>query len=586
MAVYHMGPQDVRDCEQCPFGGPRVGVKGDPESPIVFVAESPGQQELKEGVPLIGPSGKLFHQFVPNDDKVYILNAMQCHPRKRRSLSAAKNEALTNEAARVCRPRLIEQIQAHPRRLVVAMGNAAMRSLTGDYSLKITQARGQLIPAPELSELGILPIIHTAALLRGTGSLAQWRRDVDYALHMGWGGEPRKHLQAEVEYVSERSPDLPLVLEYLASQKELTADIETSDLHPLRGYILSVGITIDSDPGHGYCFHPNLLPMLKPLFESPDIKWCWHNGKFDVRWLRLRGIDARVDDDTMLMSYALDESSGIHGLEVVAKDLLGAPDYKHMLKPWLPNKKTSYAEVPYDVLGKYQAIDTSSTSQIRRVLQRKLAGESESERLYKGVLIPASEMLSRVEDNGFYIDPERLKANGEYYQVQLQEAMETLNSIAKRALGKEVHFLPSSPIQVAQILFDEMKFPRIKKNSTDASVIATLQERFGNNDFFQSLLDYRKASKMYGTYVKGMSTHICDDGRIHPTYKIHGTRTGRLSCSDPNLQNIPRDPRMKSQFAAAPGHYLIEMDLSQARVARTGMRLGGSEDGRGLLLWW
>ena len=554
-------------CEKCPFGGPRVGSKGDPKAPIVFVAESPGNEELKAGIPLIGPSGRLFHQYVPDDDSIYILNALQCFPRKRNSLSPQKMDRLLNQAVSVCRDRLLSQVQAHPRRLIVAMGNAAQRSLTGDYSLKIMTTRGTLIES-DMAELGIYPILHVAALMHGTGNLNQWRRDVEYALYLGNGGKPREHLQAQTKFVGEDTllSERHKIYGELSREPELTGDIETSDLHPLRGYILSVGVTPDSKPDVSYCFHPSILQEIKPLLENTSIRWNWHNGKFDVRWLRLQGIDARVDDDTMLMSYTLDESTGIHDLETIGKDLLHAPDYKDMLKPWLPNKKTSYANVPYDILGKYQGIDTSTTAQLRPILRQSISRNEDLNGLYHNVLIPASEMLSYVEDNGFYVDKERLEMNSVYYQEALDKSSQNMNVLVREATGRDVSFNPSSTSQVAGILYNVLGFPKLKRNSTDVATINRLQERFGNNAFFQGLLDHRKAVKMYGTYVKGLSKHICYDGRIHPTYKIHGTRTGRLACSDPNLQNIPRDARMKSQFAAAPGNYLIEVDLSQAEL--------------------
>ncbi|MEE8598932.1 MAG: uracil-DNA glycosylase family protein, partial [Dehalococcoidales bacterium] len=241
-------------CEGCPFRGPKVGSKGNPEAPLVWVAESPGGQEVREGVPLIGPSGKIFHQFVPDNDDIYVLNAMECHP-----LQSFKNEKNMNHAAMCCHDRLIDKITAHPRRLVVAMGNPAVRSLTGDYSRKITKIRGRLIESP-LAELGIMPVVHIAALMKGTGSFRQWREDILYALELGTGGSPREHIPAEVIvipdwYTQEKIDDL-----FAHMDTTLTGDIETTGLDHIRDRILSVGVTPDNDKGISYCFYPRHFP--------------------------------------------------------------------------------------------------------------------------------------------------------------------------------------------------------------------------------------------------------------------------------------------------------------------------------------
>ena len=159
-------PQE--SCEGCPFGGPKVGSKGNPEATIVAIAESPGREEVKEGSPLVGPSGGILHRYMPDNDEVYYLNAMECSPRK-----SLKNPTTLAQGARACHERLIGKIRAHPRRLIVAFGNPAVWSLTGNYGYKITQIRGRLIDSP-FAELGIMPIVHPAALMKGAGNFRQF----------------------------------------------------------------------------------------------------------------------------------------------------------------------------------------------------------------------------------------------------------------------------------------------------------------------------------------------------------------------------------------------------------------------------
>jgi len=543
-------------CIGCPFRGPKVGSKGDPKSPIVFVAESPGAQEVKEGEPLIGPSGKIFHQFVPKNAG-YILNAMECYP-----LPALKNEKSMNTAAGCCRDRLIEKVSAHPRRVIVAMGNAAVRSLTGNWGLKITQVRGKLIPSP-LAEVGILPVVHVAALMRGGGSFRQWKQDIQYGVELGAGGSPHIHIPADVQIIPDDADAAYIKFlfdQLLWNSNELTCDIETTGLHHIHDSILSLGITPSNDPAISYCFYPKHLRLLKKYLESPHIRWTWHNGKFDIKFLARRGIRARVDDDTMLLSYALDEEGGVHSLEAVASDVLGAPDYKYMIKPWLPNKESSYELVPPQVLAEYQAIDTANTAQLLPILRARVRSDSSLEKLYTQTLIPASAMLAQVETNGICTDPQRLDENEVFFQGMRAEVAEEINELVGYSINA------GSPQQVSELLYRRYKFPNRFKGSTDADALDWLQKKT-EHPIFELILKHRKAVKMYGTYVKGLRVHVDPlTNRVHATFLLHGTRTGRLAARQPNMQNPPRLAQIRGTFVAAPGYELVEVDLSQAEL--------------------
>ncbi|MEE8598943.1 MAG: DNA polymerase [Dehalococcoidales bacterium] len=543
-------------CIGCPFGGPKVGSKGDPKSPIVFVAESPGIEEVKQKVgPLVGTSGRIFHIFVPDGEKApYILNAMECRP-----LGSLKKEPKMNEAAMCCRERLLDKVKTHPRRLIVAMGNPAVRSLTGDFSLKITQIRGRLIPSP-MAELGILPVVHIAALMRGTGSFRQWKQDIQYAMELGNGASPRVHIPAKVINFYG-----PLSQEYVDALfnrmgKGLTADIETSSLDHRTGRILSIGITPRNDLGISYAFLPIHLPLLRYHLEDDSYGWCWHNGKFDVKFLRRAGVRARVNDDTMLMSYTQDEVGGVHDLETVSGDVLGAPDYKYMIQPYLPNKKASYSLIPYPILTAYQAIDTSNTAQIREIYRERIRKEPALEKLYTKTLLPASEMLIQVEENGICTDAERLEENEGYFAVMKRDIEHQIQEMVGTSIN------PGSPKQVKRLLFYKLRMPNRKKGSTDKSVLKWLQEKT-EHPVLALILKHRTATKMYGTYVKGIKRFVHEaTQRLYATFLVHGTRTGRLAARDPNLQNPPRDPQIRGTFVAAPGYEFVEVDLSQAEL--------------------
>jgi len=548
-----------KSCEGCPFGGPKVGSRGQIDANFVLVGESPGREEVRTGIPFSGPSGDVLHTFIPRDRPIYVLNAMECHPRK-----GLKDEKRLNYAAKCCNKRLIDKLTAYPRRIIVAMGNPAVRSLTGDYSLKITQIRGRLIKSP-YAEIGILPVIHPAALMRGTGSYRQFRQDLEYALEIADGGDVRVY--EKPKWITVTDPKLAIrhllrqELKHNDGQILLTCDIETAGFDFRTDDILDIGIT-GRDKSPVYCFGTEHLPWLKPLFESKSIQWCWHNGKFDIKFLRSQwGIKARVDDDTMLMSYTLDETGGVHDLETVASDVLNAPDYKDMLKPYLPTKGTSYAAIPKPVLHEYMSIDVANTAAIRNIYRARIKKDPALEKLYTKTLIPASELLAQVETNGFHVDVEWLNDAEEYLDEEIDKSRKKVIELAG------VDFNPNSPQQLKDILFKHLKLPNIGKGSTDKHVLEKLRDNpRTDHPILTALLEYRKVAKAQSTYVRGMRKHIQPDGRIHATYLLHGTVTGRLASRKPNLQNIPRDWIIRGIFDAAPGYVILEVDLSQAEL--------------------
>ena len=410
-------------CPDCPFGGTRVSTKGSPDAPLVIVGESPGSQEVREGEPFVGPSGKVLESVIPfNADMQFITNALFCNPPKQLKKDASR----VDRAIAACRGRLLASItdrRVKPK-IILALGNYAVWSLTGDHSLRITKCRGKLIPSP-LAEYGILPAIHPAALMRGTGSYRQFKEDLSYAHHLANGGSPKQYTHTKWKSVNTMA-DCYYALRELQQYPELTADIETTGFNPARDRILSIGIKGGGQSGdvtetRAYCFRATLKLRLWSILTDPNIEWCWHNGKFDISFLREVGIEARVDDDTMLMSYTLDENPGVHDLEQVANEVLGAPDYKDMLTQHVgtgKNKK-DYSAVPEPVLDEYLAYDVDNTHQIRKIYRERIAADPIAEKLYTETLLPASELLYHIERRGMLLDLERVEENDEYYKKEI-----------------------------------------------------------------------------------------------------------------------------------------------------------------------
>lgn len=567
-----IGKTYIGKCSGCIYGGPKVGTRGRVDAPIVFIGEAPGIQEIAGKIPLIGPSGDVFWRTVDNVlkqlgmdkwfdlDDILILNACQCLPPRNRD-DPQKSMRVVAAGAQICQPRLLSQVQAYPRKLVVAMGNHALHSLTGNHGYKITQVRGMLIPFPSISLMGILPVVHPSALLRGTGNYRQFREDIKYAFHLLNGGKPRTPITPKY-FVAKNRFHVALINNLLRTQPYIACDSEAGGFNHLTDEILAIGLC--ADPKIVYIVPQELVAFLGPLFNETGPRFIYQNGKFDMRFIRRDCTpNARVDEDTMLLSYALDEQGGIHDLETIANDLIGAPDYKHMLKPYLPKRSTSYRVIPRPVLYHYLALDTSNTLQVFYPLKEQVDGDAHLRKLYANVLLPASEFLYEVEINGISILPRRVEVQSKRLQKEIDSAYERVQTIAARA-GSLTEVNPNSSKQLAVLLYDLLKL-KPKKRGTRSTAKGIL-EKVDKHPAIEAVWEYRKAVKAASTYVISLERNLNIDGRVHCVFLLHGTRTGRLSSRGPNMQNIPRDSRLRGMYAARPGHVFIKVDLNQAEL--------------------
>jgi uracil-DNA glycosylase family 4 len=570
-------------CPGCPYGGVKCGSRGNPKSPIVILGEAPGIQEIKSGRPFVGPSGSLLQEGLPTGfliDDAFVLNAVRCIV-----AGDKKDVSKMHKAIKECRQHVIDQIAEHPRKLIIALGSWACVSITQDPEFKITQRRGELLqiqhPGREFETCVLAPVYHPAFLLRGKGNLKQWRADltaaIDFSRELGQVEKsqvvkydaPSFKVLETAEEIKALHQSLWNVAASSGKRPFVAADIETSGFDAQDNYILCVGLYSNTWPEENTAYiikgdelfedvESEYKTAVQEFLREEAISWIWHNGKFDIRFLRVNGIQARVDEDTILLSYALDEHQGKHGLEDLAKDLLKAPNYKGELKKYLKNRKDSYAKVPKPVLYDYLAKDVKNTFEIWPILRKQVKADSSLDRLYKETLLPAAELLARVEHRGIYIDKEFVAENEQMLTVELVGIEQELAAIA----GKYVN--PNSPAQVADYLFNELqlKIKGRRPPSTDKRFLVKLK----GHKAVATIMKYRRTAKMLSTYVLPLKSLVRDDGRVHTTYSQTTTTTGRLASKEPNIQNIPRESRFRRMYRAAPGYILIEADYNSAEL--------------------
>lgn len=572
----------ISRCESCPWGqrGPAISGRGRADAPLVFFAESPGKQEIRDGEPLVGPSGSVIEAVLPPEyrkvspedmhlshDDILIINSMSCSPHK-------KTIPILRKGVIACRERILAIVAEHPRKVIFAMGAGALWSLTGNYNLKVTQERGKIIPS-ELAELGIVTSVHPAYLMRGGGSFRQFKEDIQRGFDLLEDQVPIPY--TGVEYTLHDTPaKIEKIIPQLLKQKLLFADTETTGFDFISDKIIALGVSYDKKHCHIFprevfsnsamkklmqgLFHPLLHGAKRRNGGPHSPKWCWHNGKFDVNFLKYKGFQARVDEDTMLLSYARDENKGIHNLEQLGSDVVGLPSYKHVMAQY-----DNYGDAPPEVLHKYLAQDCSSTKQVFDIIRLQIRKDKALEKLYTQTLIPSSTFYHKMEQNGFLMDMEEMKVQAGRLIGERSMAKEAIWEMA----GRE--FNVNAWQQVADFLYGTMKIRPYKgRRKTAKDLLAKLLEqpttREHQKDAINLILAYRKAQKMYSTYVQGFERELKVDGRIHATVNIHGTVTGRPSCKEPNMFNIPRDPRIRGLFTAPEGKAVLDFDLDQAEL--------------------
>jgi DNA polymerase-1 len=572
-------------CIGCPFPhGKLVGARGAPASPLVIVGESPGVNEIKTGLPFVGPSGEILNQTLKGYEHLdpFITNAHMCFP----GTTASKTPEKVASAVRCCTQRLREEIGSFPHEAILALGNAAMWGLTGEFNSKITQIRGKVFSS-QLAAKGIIAAVHPSFLLRGGGSFRQFTADVDYAAALASGKRDyRSYIIPKFEVLSSEQEIISLAKNlddnYVAADSE-TGGYEGFD--HLRDRILSSGFCMD--PNLVYVVPAELTTFTHHLF-STAARFVWHNGKFDAKFFRAGGVpNVRVDEDTMLLSYAADETKGLHDLEQVCSDILGMPDWKYMIKPYLEAARNShpkgyvvtYADIPLPVLYDYMSRDISGTLQVFPFMREHVRKDKHLEKLYTRVLLPTSEYLVWVEEAGMALDLQQVNDNDNRLQAECDKYRDAINYFGATVGVPDTN--PNSPIQLAHLLYDVLKLePKdnrgrlIKTRSTDEE---TLDKLPAEHPVVIALKRYRKVKKAHSTYVIPAKDHLDSkrklvkgwaniDGRVHTTYKIPGTATGRLASENPNLLNIPRDPMLRGQFTCDPDNILLDVDTNQAEL--------------------
>jgi len=389
------------------------------------------------------------------------------------------------------------------------------------------------------------------------------------------------------------------LLARLKEDGEFSLDLETDDLNPIEAKVVGVALSLEEGGG---CYLPldhsegstldkdYALERLKPLLEDPELGKIGQNLKYDSLVLKNEGIDLRgITFDSMIASYLIKPSKRQHNLNELARSYLGRELQKY--EELFPEEgkgeegalfsageegEEDFRSLPLEVAAPYAVEDAEVVWALKGPLEEKLEEKGQLE-LFRELELPLIRILRDMEHRGIQFDPEKLEEGRSEIERRLEELGEEIDEVA----GKELN--PNSPKQVRQVLFEELDLPVIERTKTGPSTNAkVLRELSQKHQLPELIIEYRELDKLLNTYVDALPESVNRrTGRIHTSFNQTAVATGRLSSSEPNLQNIPKGSELggelRKAFVAPEGYRLIGGDYSQVEL-RLLAHMAGDEE--------
>lgn len=366
----------------------------------------------------------------------------------------------------------------------------------------------------------------------------------------------------------------------LAKAPVFAFDTETTSIDAMQARLVGVSFAVEAGEsayvpvGHDYLDAPaqltcdEVLEALRPILEDPQRAKLGQNLKYDCTVLHNHGVNLEgIRFDTMLESYVLDSTGSRHDLDTLALKYLGHKTIHYEDVAGKGKGQLSFNQVPLEQAGPYAAEDADISLRLHDALYPRLEKESAQASLFERVEMPLVPVLSKIERTGVRVDCDMLATQSR----ELSERIQALEALAHKEAGGPFNI--ASPKQIQEILFDRLELPVLSKTpkgqpSTAESVLAELADQ---HELPRLILEHRGLSKLRSTYTEKLPTLVNSrTGRVHTSYHQAAVATGRLSSSDPNLQNIPvrtaEGRRIREAFVPEPGYRLVAADYSQIEL--------------------
>ena len=373
-----------------------------------------------------------------------------------------------------------------------------------------------------------------------------------------------------------KEKDLDKWINILTEKTVISVDTETSSLNPLEADLLGISFSYEKNKA---CYiplsHKNVkgldkdlvLKKIKPILEDPSIKKVGQNIKFDFIILKQNKIEINPLEDTMLISYTLDAGNNRHNLDTLSEIHLNHKTISYKDLVGTGKNKLNFFDIELSKATEYAAEDADVTLRLYNLLIKRL-DEEKLNKVYECFEKPMVQLLSKLEYNGIKVDDLYLKKLSKNFGGKLKKIEKEIYSIA----GREFNI--GSPKQLGEIIYNELKIAKLKKTkkgslATSAKVLEDLS--LSGHKFPKEILEWRQISKLKNTYSDALQDHISKKTkRVHTSFLLAATNTGRLASSDPNLQNIPikseEGREIRKAFIAEKENILISADYNQIEM--------------------
>jgi DNA polymerase-1 len=370
--------------------------------------------------------------------------------------------------------------------------------------------------------------------------------------------------------------DLDKLVKALNEKSSIAVDTETSSLNPLEADL--VGISFSYGPNKAFYIpiaHKNIkglkkeivLKKIKHILEDPSIKKVGQNMKYDFIILKNNGIEVAPVEDTMLLSYTLDAGNNRHNMDTLSEIHLGHKTISFKEVVGTGKKKLNFSDIGLEEATKYAAEDADVTLRLYDLLLDRVNNEKLN-KIYDVFEKPMIKLLSKLEINGIKVDDKYLKTLSKKFEERLKKIEKEIYKISKKK------FNIGSPKQLGEIIYNDLKIAKLKKTkkgslATSAKILEDLA--LTGHKFPNLILDWRQISKLKSTYTDALQDHInIKTKRVHTSFLLAATNTGRLASSNPNLQNIPiktsDGKEIRKAFIAEKNNTLISADYNQIEM--------------------
>ncbi len=370
--------------------------------------------------------------------------------------------------------------------------------------------------------------------------------------------------------------ELDNLIDILEEQSIISIDTETTSLSPIDADLVGISVCYSSNKAYyiplkhkkSKCLDEKLVfKKVKKIFEDPSIKKIGQNIKFDYIILKRYGINVGPIEDTMLLSYTLDAGINRHNLDTLSEIHLNHKTISFKDLVGSGKNQKSFEEIDLKQATEYAGEDADVTFRLFELLKKRL-DEEKLNRIYEFFEKPMVKILSEIEIQGIKIDSEYLKKLSKIFVGKITKIEKEIYSIANKK------FNIGSPKQLGEIIYNDLKIAKLKKTkkgslATSASILEDLAAK--GHKFPSIVLEWRQLSKLKNTYTDALQDHINPKtGRVHTSFLLGATNTGRLASSDPNLQNIPiktdAGREIRKAFISEKNNILISADYNQVEM--------------------